>query len=264
MDFELNGKVVLVTGGLSGIGLQFAKELLRAGVKGVTLADVNPNQAQTVLSDIEEEFGSNRALFVKTDVSDIEQFENAFKKTIATFKHVDVLINNAGVSNDKMWQKEVAINVNGVINGIILGLEKYLPKYRQGPQAVILNVSSVAGILAVPSNPIYSGTKAAIAHMTRCWGDPHHYTRTKVKVFAVCPGMTATPLIATLKETTLGEAYCSWFDSNLDAFPSQEPEHVAREGIKLIQSCPNGTIWVVENGQSAYQYVFPERETMQK
>ncbi|KAJ8923436.1 hypothetical protein NQ315_001995 [Exocentrus adspersus] len=264
MVLNLEGKIALVTGGASGIGLRYAKELLRNGVKAVTLADVSDSFAQVALSEIEEEFGPNRALFVKTDVTDIQQFENAFKKTIEKFKHVDILINNAGILNDKIWEKEIAININGVIHGILLGLENYLFKYKQGPEAVIVNISSIAGLGVFPFIPIYCGTKAAVAALTRNWGTSNHYERTKVRVFTICPGVTVTPLITEISGRNLGGVYEDMLQKDLGGMSAQEPEHVAKELVKLIQSCPNGTVWVIEDGKPRYEYVFPERETMLK
>lgn len=99
----------------------------------MTLADSNPDLSQSALDEIEKEFGPKKASFVKTDVTDIKQFESeylfkpkvtfiiiffsdAFKNTIDTFKHVDILINNAGILNDKIWEKEIAINVVSTIS----------------------------------------------------------------------------------------------------------------------------------------------------
>lgn len=109
-----------------------------------------------------------------------------------------------------------------MVHGILLGLDNYLPKYKQGPEAVIANISSIAGIGVTPSLPIYSGTKAAVAAMTRCWGDPHHYERTKVRLFAICPGVTVTPLITDISGRNLGEAYEDSLQKSLDTVPPQE------------------------------------------
>ncbi|KAJ8923437.1 hypothetical protein NQ315_001996 [Exocentrus adspersus] len=264
MVLNLVGKIALVTGGASGLGLQYAKELLKNGVKAVTLADVNFNFALVALSEIEKEFGPNRALFVKTDVTDKQQFENAFQKTVEKFKHVDILINNAGIFNDKIWEEEIAVNINGVIHGILLGLENYLFKYKQGPEAVIVNISSIAGLDVFPFIPIYCATKAAITALTRNWGTSDHYERTKVRVFTICPGATATPLLTGVSGRNLGAVYEDMLQEAFRGLPVQETEHVAKELVKLIQSCPNGTVWAIEDGKPSYEYVFPERETMQK
>ncbi|KAJ8959631.1 hypothetical protein NQ318_021818 [Aromia moschata] len=251
MVFELKDKVALITGGASGVGLRYAKELLRKGVKGATLADIDPQLGQTALTEIEKEFGANKAIFTKTDVTDIQQFEDAFKKTVETFGHIDILFNNAGILNDSIWQKQIAINMNGVIHGMLLGMEDYLQKYKQGSEAVI----EFFGFI-----PIYSGTKSAVVAMTRNWGTPDHYQRTKVRVIAICPGVTHTPLIFDMAGRNLGEPYQQILDNNLSNIPSQEPEHLASEVVKLVTDGENGTIWVVEGGQPAYEFIIPERK----
>ncbi|KAJ8928050.1 hypothetical protein NQ314_019420, partial [Rhamnusium bicolor] len=258
----LKGKVALVTGGASGIGLRYAKELLRNGVKGVTLADVEPKLGQTALEEIEKEFGANKAIFIKTDVADIEQFKNAFVQTLEKFKNVDILINNAGLLNDATWEKQIAVNVNGVVHGMILGLDNYLQK--QGTDAVIVNISSIAGIGVYPCIPIYCGTKAAVIAMTRSWGTDYHYDRSKVRVIAICPGVTETPLIFNALGRNLGEPYDKWLQDNMPSWPTQLPERLATEVIEVIKTAQNGTIWVVEGGEPAYQYIVPEKETMER
>ncbi|XP_018566141.1 15-hydroxyprostaglandin dehydrogenase [NAD(+)]-like [Anoplophora glabripennis] len=111
MVFNIQGKVALVTGGGSGLGLEYAKILLRNGAKGVTLADIDSGLGNVALSQMNKEFGPDKTIFVTTDVSNIKQFEDAFRKTIETFGYVDILINNAGILNDGIWEKEISINV---------------------------------------------------------------------------------------------------------------------------------------------------------
>ncbi|KAJ8959641.1 hypothetical protein NQ318_021828 [Aromia moschata] len=94
--------------------------------------------------------------------------------------------------------------INGVIHGMLLGMENYLQNHRQGSEAVIVNISSVTGITAVSCLPIYAGTKAAVLGMTRSWGTPEHYDRTRVRVIGICPGVTDTPLINDMSCRNLG------------------------------------------------------------
>ncbi|CAG9812792.1 unnamed protein product [Phaedon cochleariae] len=260
MVFNLNGKIALISGGASGIGLNFAKELLKNGVKGVCLADVSPEFGDEALKDIEAKFGTNRAIFVQTDVTDIKQFQNAFEKTIETFKYIDILINNAGIMNDSLWEKEISINLNGTIHGTLLALEKYLPNYKQGEDALIVNMSSVAGIAEFGFIPIYTATKHAIIGLTRAWGIPLVYERTKVRVVALCPGGTLTPLTTDMNGRNLGKEYETILEKTRHTFqPPQEPEYVAEEAMNVLKHGPNGTLWVIESGQPAYEFKFPER-----
>lgn len=92
---------------------------------------------------------------------------------------------------------------NGVINTMILGINKYLSRFQQGPEAVILNLSSLAGVNPSYFFPIYSGTKSAIVGFTRAWGQDHIFQKTKVRVIAVCPGPTNTCMMANVRVKTL-------------------------------------------------------------
>ncbi|XP_060522287.1 15-hydroxyprostaglandin dehydrogenase [NAD(+)]-like [Cylas formicarius] len=259
MVFEVKDKVALITGGASGIGLRYAKELLKQGAKGVVLADIDPDFGATALAEIDNEFGKNKAIFVKTDVIDIQQFENAFKKTVETFKNVDILINNAGILNEKAWEKEILLNVNGVVNGVLLGLENYLQKYRSGSEAVIVNASSIAGVEAYGAIPIYCATKFAVNGMTLSWGHPFHYERTKVKVVAICPGVTEVRSISDVAIRNLGPAYEEIRRIEVPKCKSQKPEHVAEATIEVLRKAESGTVWIIEAGEAPYKFVFPDR-----
>lgn len=96
----------------------------------------------------------------------------------------------------------------GVINTIILGLDKYLPNNRQGTEAVILNVSSTAALRGIGEYPIYGATKRAIIGLTDAWGQERMYIKSNIRVVAVCPGHTNTTMAEGLWKTTLpGKLY---------------------------------------------------------
>ncbi|XP_057661426.1 15-hydroxyprostaglandin dehydrogenase [NAD(+)]-like isoform X1 [Diorhabda carinulata] len=261
--FDVCDKVALITGGASGLGLSYAKELLRNGIKAVTISDIDDKAAEVALAEIENEFGHGKAIFIKTDVSSKSDFEAAFIRTVEVFKNVDILINNAGIYNDLQWEKEVDVNIRGTINGIILGLELYLKKYKQGDEAVILNTSSIAGIRPGPWMPIYGATKFAIVGMTLSWGDEFHFQRTKVRVLAICPGGTHTSLFR-VEQCALHPDYMEAQKmANEKSGPAnrQSSDFVAVEGVKLLKYAHNGSLWVVESGKPAYEYVFPVRDS---
>ncbi|CAH0546264.1 unnamed protein product [Brassicogethes aeneus] len=264
MVFDINNKVALVTGGASGIGLRYSKELLRNGARGVTLADVDSAHGKNALEEIEAEFGPNKVIFVQTDVTNKDQFEDAFKKTIETFKNVDILFNNAGILNDAIWEKEVAINVNGTINGILLAQDNYIAKYKSGEEGAIINISSIAGVDKFPVIPIYTATKFAVHGLTISFGDEYHYKRNKVKIIGVCPGVTHTPLITQISGRNLGPDYEPLLQDLLTSLPIQSPEQCADGVIKALKIAPSGTMWVVEAGNPPYEYVLPNRETFNK
>lgn len=102
-----------------------------------------------------------------------------------------------------------------------MGLENYIPKHRSGSEGVIVNISSIAGIKEFSIIPIYTGTKFAVMGMSKAFGNEDHYNRTRVKVLALCPGVTDTPLITEINGKNLGPAYQKLLDEQLDQLPSQ-------------------------------------------
>ncbi|KAL1497785.1 hypothetical protein ABEB36_008683 [Hypothenemus hampei] len=264
MPYQIEGKVALVTGGASGLGFNFAKGLLKNGLKGVTVADIDENIALKAVQELKSEFGERKAIFVQTDVTNFKQFDDTFKKTIDTYQNIDILINNAGIMNDAVWQKELQININGTIHGVLLGLEEYIPKYKSGNEGLIVNISSVAGVVAAGPFPIYTASKFAVHGLTLSWGLPFHYNRTKVRVVGICPGATLTPMLQNVKNKVLKPIYEEILVKERASLETQSPEVVANFVVKIIQEAPNGTMWVIKGGTEPYQYVIPDRFNLPK
>lgn len=97
---------------------------------------------------------------------------------------------------------------------MLLGMDNYLPKHKQGEEAVMVNISSTCGVQGYEHVPIYCGTKHAVIGMTKSWGSPYHYGRSKVRVVAVCPGVTETPLIFNMGGRNLGGPYEEFLQAN--------------------------------------------------
>ncbi|KAK4876769.1 hypothetical protein RN001_009275 [Aquatica leii] len=262
--FVVEGKVVLVTGGASGIGLACVKEFLNNGIKGVTIADVNDELGLLVLDEIKKKFGDNKVLFVKTDVSDKNQFEDAFKKTIEKFNHLDVLVNNAGIFNERNWEKTIAVNFNGQVIGNLLGLETYIPKHKSSSLGVIINMCSIASVNIRGFNPVYTATKHATLGLSRSFGVKEHFDRTKVKVISVCPGPTKTDMEKDLDTLTLNENYAKLYDKIKNDALLQSTSHVAASIVNITKNAETGSVWVIENEEAAYELEFPTRQQMKK
>ncbi|CAG9772159.1 unnamed protein product [Ceutorhynchus assimilis] len=261
--FDINGKVALITGGASGMGYIFALDLLAKGLKGVTLADVATDVGERAIKEIEAKFGKDRAIFVKTDVTNASEFEEAFQKTVDKFQNLDILINNAGIALEKRWEKLIDINLCGVFRGTLLGLETYLPKYKSDEEAVILNIASIAGVSPHVACPAYTASKFGVHGLTLAWGHPAHFKDTKVKVIGVCPGVTMTQVGAGVMENMYNDRYKKILLSTpeLDPnVPKQTPEQMSPHVIRLIEKAPSGTVWIVEAGQPPYQYEMIKRE----
>ncbi|KAI4471349.1 15-hydroxyprostaglandin dehydrogenase [nad(+)] [Holotrichia oblita] len=106
---DLKGKVALVTGGASGYGREYCVELLKQGCK-VSICDINSDAGEDLLHDLSKQ-AQDRVIFCPCDVTDYQQYEEAFQTTISKLGGVDIVINNASVMNDRLWELEVDVNL---------------------------------------------------------------------------------------------------------------------------------------------------------
>ncbi|XP_044758718.1 15-hydroxyprostaglandin dehydrogenase [NAD(+)]-like [Coccinella septempunctata] len=262
MLFEIQGKVALVTGGASGIGLDVCKKLLRDGVRGLTIADINQEVGEKVTESLKREFDSSNVIFVRTDVSNRNSFEEAFKQTLLAFKNVDILVNNAGIFDDRCYEKEIDINFKGAVHGITLGFQKYITENKSGAKGVIVNTASITGTRVYPSMPIYGATKSALVSLTMALGDEIHYERTKVRVVAVAPGFTTTNLGLNrpLTDISLDDDFGKVLEDQVPGYIEQPVNIVGENIIKIIREKPSGTVWISEDEKDIYEYI-PSRPT---
>lgn len=254
--FDLKDKVALVTGAATGIGLAYVKELLRNELKGVALVDINVKNGQEALNDIIKIFGKDCAIFIKADVSDRKQFEEAFETTVKTFNQLDIVINNAGIIQEIQWEKCVGVNLIGVITGSMLAAEKYFPKFQSGSEGVILNTASLAGLQPYEITPTYVATKCGVIGFTRAMGGEVHYKTTNARIIAICPGATETTILR-VGENQVQEPYLSLIKDLIKSMPSQSPEDLAKHAINLLKEAPTGSVWLVADG-NCVQADFPK------
>ncbi|CAG9858788.1 unnamed protein product [Phyllotreta striolata] len=261
MSFQINGKVALVTGGAGGIGRCIVEALLENGIKGVVIADINEEQGTKVVSELSQKFNPTQILYQKTDVTVVESFEDAFKAAIQQFQHIDILFNNAGIVNENEWEKCVQVNLIGVINGMILATEKYLKDQKLGEEAVIVNTSSIASVTPELLIPTYNATKSAINAITRTYAESYYYNSTKIKVVAICPGVTETSIVNLAGVVRPGPDDSA--ERTLDGYPLQSPKFLADQVMKVVEKAPTGTIWIIEDTKPAYQYIYNDRKMSQ-
>ncbi|WP_435211517.1 SDR family NAD(P)-dependent oxidoreductase [Luminiphilus sp. nBUS_16] len=182
--FALTGKNALVTGGSSGIGLAVVKRFIAAGAQ-VIAADLN----------LSPKLRDSGAHFVALDVSCEESLERVFAEVESRFGKLDILVNNAGVGLDEgpivdadtnAFHKTMAVNLNGVLYGL-----KHGPKHMNDGGSII-NTSSLAAFITMPEYTGYSVSKAGVVKLTQqCAVE---LASRKIRVNAVCPGTTTTPM----------------------------------------------------------------------
>jgi NAD(P)-dependent dehydrogenase (short-subunit alcohol dehydrogenase family) len=194
---RLDGKVVLITGGGSGMG-KVASELFAAEGAKVALTDVNDDAGEATAAAI-----GDAAHYVHADVSKESDAEAMVRSTLDRFGRLDVLYNNAGVmlSDDgsvhatdaTIWDTTLAINVKGVAFGCKHGIPAML---ETGGGSIVNVASFVAWLGAATSQTAYTASKGAVLAMTR--EIAVEYARKGIRCNALCPGPIDTPLLAEL------------------------------------------------------------------
>lgn len=164
---DLTGKVGFITGGANGIGFGMARAFLAEGMK-VAIADWSLPHLDKAKDALK---GSNGVFFVRTNVADRADLQAAVNETLAAFGKIHVLCNNAGVNGGGTaddpefdgWDKAMAVNLGGVINGtkLIVPIIK-----RQGEGGHVVNTSSMAGVVPLPGLAAYSTAKYAVRGFT--------------------------------------------------------------------------------------------------
>ncbi|KAJ1529780.1 hypothetical protein ONE63_006526 [Megalurothrips usitatus] len=251
---DLKGKVALVTGGTGGIGRACVEELLKHGAK-VSICDLNMAEGEHAVKQLSVKYGKDRVLFCQCDVTDYPQFEESFQTTIAALGGLDIVVNNAGIMNDRLWELEVDVNLNGLIRGTLLAL-RFMGKDRGGRGGVIINMGSNVSLRPYVSLPIYTATKHAIVGFTRSYGDVYHANTTGVRIIALCPSATDTKLVQEVKKQLLSAEFeKAWQRDTANSLP-QKAECVGKALVQILHKAASGTVWSVENGQPPYQVNF--------
>jgi NAD(P)-dependent dehydrogenase (short-subunit alcohol dehydrogenase family) len=197
---RLDGKVALITGAGSGMGM-VAAELFAGEGASVVLSDVADDAGESVAARIREAGGN--ATYVHADVSREDDARSMVKNAVQRFGGLHVLYNNAGVmladdgsvhsTDEAIWDRTLSINVKGVAFGCKFGVPAIIDS---GGGSVINVASFVAWMGAATSQTAYTASKGAVLAMTR--EIAVEYARQRVRCNALCPGPIDTPLLAEL------------------------------------------------------------------
>ena len=191
---RLENKVALITGASRGMGEAHAREFVKQGAK-VILADIREEMGQALA----DELGEN-ALFVKLDITSADDWKNAVEVGESKFGNVNVLVNNAGILGPVAGLLEIkhedylnVINVNQT--SILLGMQAVIPSMVKDGVGSIINVSSIAGIVACFGFPNVGcmASKFAIRGMTKAAA--FEFGPKNIRVNSMHPGFVLTPMM---------------------------------------------------------------------
>jgi len=195
MKRKLEGKVVFITGGNSGIGKAAALEAAREGAI-VVIAELAISEHEETLEEIR--LLGAETMFVPIDVADVESVKEAIALTAARFGRLDVAFNNAGIGApysgihdmpEEVWDRVIAINLTGQFYCVKYELQQFL---KQGG-GVIVNMSSLGGLKAEHGLVPYTAAKHGVLGITK--NIAVQYAAKNIRANAICPYYIDTPLL---------------------------------------------------------------------
>ncbi|KAK7079652.1 hypothetical protein SK128_025837 [Halocaridina rubra] len=251
---QISGNVAIVTGSARGLGRSFAETLLARGAK-VCLSDVDAEKGLETEKELQAAHGADNVVFVKCDVTKDEDYNKLWDTATEKLGPVMLLVNNAGIGNEKNWQLTMDINVGGCIRGTNLALER-MGANKGGSGGVVVNVASIAGLKVVPFGPVYASSKHAIVGYSRSLGHEFYYGINKVKVQCLCPSFVQTDLLVNSKANAFSPEVAAVLGKIAGTFKYMSAETVSEGLIKLIEDGKNGGCLVVEAEKEPY-YVEP-------
>jgi len=246
-SMRLSGKVALVTGGALGIGAEIAKRLREEGAS-VFVCDMNSEEGEKTASSI-------GAVFLPLDVTSEENWKAALAAVLERAGRLDVLVNNAGINVRKnieempmeSFDAMMAVNVKGPF----MGIKHTLPIMRAGGGGVILNMSSICGLVGHKfTNETYTTTKGALTMLSKSVAV--RYAKDNIRCNSIHPSTVETALVLTMfkdperKAERLGEVPLGRLASTAD---------VANVLVFLASdegSFINGVAFPVDGGLTAY------------
>lgn len=250
---KLENKTAIVTGAASGMGKAIAILFAQEGAK-VALADLVQADIELVLEEIRKKGGT--AIGIACDVSEEESIKHLVETTISELGGLDILVNNAGIMDnfipldrlgDGVWEKVIAVNVNGPFYASRLAVRHMLTKGK----GVIVNIASIGGLFGSRAGLAYTASKHALVGMTKNIG--FMYAKKGIRCNAIAPGGVNTNIMKNAQPDAEGAVLCS---SGIGSNPRMgEPVEIAKTALFLASddsSFITGTVITADGGWTAY------------
>jgi NAD(P)-dependent dehydrogenase (short-subunit alcohol dehydrogenase family) len=198
VKFDFSGKVVLVTGGGSGIGKASAQAFARAGAT-VVIADISADSGNASVTDIRGQGGI--AEFVPVDVASEDSVTAMIERTLTRFGRLDIAHNNAGIEGKTVpladlpsdnWRRVIDVNLTSVF----YCLKAEIPAMLAGGGGAIVNTASASGLIGGYNLSVYTAAKHGVVGLTKAAA--MDYASKGIRINALCPGAIDTPFLAEL------------------------------------------------------------------
>jgi 2-hydroxycyclohexanecarboxyl-CoA dehydrogenase len=227
---KLKDRVAIITGGAMGIGKAIAEAMTEEGAK-IVIADVSDEAGKMTVESINKSGG--HASYIRVDVTDFSQIKSAVSEVLNQHNRIDILVNNAGIGimepfidgKEEDWDRLIAVDFKGPV----LFSKAVLSSMIKEKYGKIINIASIAGVMAVERQVLYSATKGGVIAFTRSLAA--EVAPQNINVNAICPGLTATPLV----DRGMKEAP-EYFDQLIKEIPlgrPAQPQEIAKLAVFL-------------------------------
>lgn len=195
---DLSNKTCIITGGAQGIGAAAVKKFSGLGAN-VVIVDIMEDKGISLKNEVS--LSGGKSLFIKCDVSDSKEVQDALKITFREFRSIDVIYNNAsvywadrdGIITDILeddWHKIISINLNSIYYFCKYGIP-YMIENKKG--GVIINTASSAGIIGIPGCDAYTASKGATVQLTKSMAS--EFGKHNIRVNCIAPAAIMTPMV---------------------------------------------------------------------
>ncbi len=249
---RLDGKKALVTGAAQGLGAAIASRFVAEGAR-VVLTDIQTDKVQALAAEL-----GDRATATGLDVTDETQWQDAVNVAGSIFGGLDILVNNAGVftlgnvreTSLDAWRSALAINLDGVF----LGCRTAMPLLADGDGGVIINISSISGIVAGHNLAAYNASKAAVRHLSKSVALDGARLSPPVRCVSLHPAFVETPMLDPLAAALGREQAIAKLARQVPLGRIGTPDEVAAAALFLASdeaAFITGTELILDGGLSA-------------
>lgn len=241
---RLQDKVIIITGAAQGMGATHARLCIEAGAK-VVLTDINAEKGQALAAEL-----GSQALFIQHNVTSEDDWEQVIAATQAHFGTINVLVNNAGITQSKSILETSLDDYRRILEinqvSVFLGMKAVIPSMQASQQGSIINISSINGLVGGAIG--YTDSKFAVRGMTKAAA--LECAPFGIRVNSVHPGVIATPMIMQGDTKAAVEA----FAKSIPLRRVAQPEEVSRLVLYLASddsSYSTGSEFIVDGGLTA-------------
>lgn len=236
---SLEGKVAVITGGASGIGLATARRLSASGAL-IVVVDLAEDKGERLAAEL-------RACYVPADVGDPADWDRVVAEADRSFGGIDLAFLNAGVItpesdvtavSDESYRRIVSVNLDGVF----FGVRAVVPSIEARGGGAIVTTASLAGLISYSPDPVYAMTKHAVVGLVRALA-PQLQAK-GITINAICPGLVDTPLLSAEAKAMAAEA----------GFPLIPATDIAEAVHGRMIGSETGRAWVCQSGREATVY----------